>query len=116
MPPSRPSTNQPVGSRRPWTRLESQHSEERNSTNLEFVEQIQQEAEEELREFPGLDTDSSQNEEPSDQHHYLRNFEGVFEEDTMSYIYPKYNNDADTEAHMHPFRTTWQANHVSKRL
>ena len=34
----------------------------------------------------------------------------------MSYPYPRYNDEADAEAHVHAFLTTWQANHVSQRL
>ena len=107
MSPSRPSTDQPVGSRRPCTRVESRRAKDGNSTNLEFVEQIQQEAEEELREGHGLDTDCSSDEESSYQHRYLRNLVEVFEEDTMSYPYPKYNDEGDAVAHMRAFITTW---------
>ena len=39
-----------------------------------------------------------------------------FQEDTMSYPYPKYHDEADAEAHMRAFLTMWQANHVSQRL
>ena len=116
MSPSGPSTNHLAGSRRLRTRSESRHAKEGNSTNLEFVEQIQQEAKEELREVPGLYTDSSSDEELSDQHRYLSNLEEVLEGDTMSYPYPKYNDEADEEAHMHAFLTTWQANHVSQKV
>ena len=114
--PNRLSIDHPARSRRPHTRSESWLVEEGNSTNLEFVEQIQLEAEEELREVLGLYTDSSSDEELSDQHRYLSNLEEVLEGDTMSYPYPKYNDEADEEAHMHAFLTTWQANHVSQRL
>ena len=38
------------------------------------------------------------------------------EEDTMSYPYPRYNGEADAEAHIRAYLTTWQANHASKRL
>mgnify|MGYP007076072211 CR=1 FL=1 len=48
-----------------------------------------QEAEEELREIPDLQTDNSSDEETSDQHLQLINLVGVLEEDTMSYPYPK---------------------------
>ena len=34
----------------------------------------------------------------------------------MSYPYPKYNDEADTEAHGCGFLTTWQANHISQQL
>ena len=34
----------------------------------------------------------------------------------MSYPYPKYNDDANVEAHVHVFFTTWKANHVSQRV
>ena len=34
----------------------------------------------------------------------------------MSYPYSKYNDEADVEAHLRAFLTTWQANHVSQRL
>ena len=83
---------------------------------MEFVEQIQLEAEEELREGHGLDTDCSSDEESSYQHRYLRNLVEVFEEDTMSYPYPKYNDEPNVEAYVCAFFTIWQANHVSQRL
>ena len=38
------------------------------------------------------------------------------EEDIMSYPYPRYNGEADAEAHIRAYMTTWQANHVSKRF
>ena len=38
------------------------------------------------------------------------------EEDTMPYPYPRYNGEADAEAHIRAYLTTWQANHASKRL
>ena len=38
------------------------------------------------------------------------------EEDTMPYPYPRYNGEADAEAHVGTFLTTWQANHVSQCL
>ena len=59
-----------------------------------------------MRVVPRLDTDSRSDEEKFDQHH----------EDTMAYPYPKYNHEADAEAHVRAFLTTWQANHVSQRL
>ena len=34
----------------------------------------------------------------------------------MLYPYPKYNDEADAEAHVCAFLTTWQGNHVSQRL
>ena len=34
----------------------------------------------------------------------------------MPYPYPKYNDEPDAEAHVRGFLTTWQANHVSRRL
>ena len=34
----------------------------------------------------------------------------------MSYPYPRYNDEADAEAHIRAYLTTWQANHASKRL
>ena len=94
-------------------RSEIRRAEEGNSNSVEFVEQIQQEPEGELSEVPSLYTNSSSDEEPSDQDCYLRNFVEVFEEDTMSYPYSKYNDEADVEVHMCAFLTTWQANHVS---
>ena len=36
--------------------------------------------------------------------------------DTMLYPYPRYNEEADEEAHVRTFLTTWQANHMSQRL
>ena len=30
--------------------------------------------------------------------------------------YPRYNGDADAEAHICAYLTTWQVNHASKRL
>ena len=38
------------------------------------------------------------------------------EEDTMHYPYPRYNSEADVEAHIRAYLTTWQVNHASKRL
>ena len=49
MSPSQPSKEQPVGSRQPHTRSESRRAHEANSTDFEFFECIQKEAEEELR-------------------------------------------------------------------
>ena len=40
----------------------------------------------------------------------------VAEQDEMPYPCPKYNDEADVEAHVCAFLTTWQANHVSQRL
>ena len=34
----------------------------------------------------------------------------------MPYPYPRYNGEADAEAHIRNYLTTWQANHASKRL
>ena len=34
----------------------------------------------------------------------------------MSYPYPRYNGEADANAHVRAFLTTWQANHASQRL
>ena len=34
----------------------------------------------------------------------------------MLYPYPKYNDEADAEAYVRTFLTTWQTNHVSQRL
>ena len=72
----------------------------------EVTRQAQQETEEEFREIPELVTKSSSKEEQFDQQPH----------DTMSYTYPKNNDEADAEAHLHAFMTTWQANHVSQRL
>ena len=116
MSPSRPSTTQFARSRRPDTRSESRPGKEDNSSDLEFVEQVQKEAEEELRTIPSLYTDNSSDEETSDQHRHLINLGGVFGEDTMSYPSPKYNDEADAEAQMHAFLTTCQDNHVSQCL
>ena len=35
-------------------------------------------------------------------------------EDTMPYPYPRYNGEADAEAHIRAYLTTWQVNHASK--
>ena len=43
-----------------------------------------------------------------------REFSANSEYDTMSYPYPHYNNEANIEAHVLAFLTTWQANHVSQ--
>ena len=43
-------------------------------------------------------------------------FSADLEYDTMSYPYPRYNDEANAEAHVHTFLTTWQAHHVSQRL
>ena len=37
----------------------------------------------------------------------------VDKEDTMSDPYPRYNDELDTEGHVHAFLTMWRANHVS---
>ena len=34
----------------------------------------------------------------------------------MPYPYPRYNGEADAEAHIRAYLTTWQVNHASKRL
>ena len=34
----------------------------------------------------------------------------------MSYPYPRYNGEANAEAQIRAYLTTWQANHTSKRL
>ena len=39
-----------------------------------------------------------------------------FEEDTMPYSYPRYNNEADAEAHIRAYLTTWKEHHASKHL
>ena len=83
---------------------------------MDFFNQIQQEVEEELREVSSLYTDNSSDKELSDQHHYLRKLIEFFEEDTMPYPYPKYNDEADAKAHVHTFLMTWQANDVLQRL
>ena len=110
---SRLSTDKPAGSRRPHTKSERRCAEEGNSNSLEFVKQIQPEVEGELREVRDLSTNSSSDEEPSDHSNSFTNIGGVFEEDTMTYPYSKYNDEADVEAHLRAFLTTWQANHVS---
>ena len=51
---------------------------------MEFVEQIQQKVEEELKEIPNLSTHSSLDKETPDHKWYLRNLTEVFEEDSMS--------------------------------
>ena len=38
------------------------------------------------------------------------------EEEMTLYPYPRYNGEADAEAHIHAYLTTWQANHASKSL
>ena len=45
-----------------------------------------------------------------------RDFTDDPEYEKMSYPYPRYNGEADTQAHVHAFLTTWQANHASQRL
>ena len=110
--PSRLNTDQPVESRRPRMRFESRCAEEGDSNSSEFAGRVQQEAEEESREIVGLVIDSSSDEEQFDQYHYFKSFV----ENTMSYPSPKYNDEADAEAHIQAFLTTWQANHISQRL
>ena len=58
------------------------------------------------RELPGLDIDSSSDEEQFDQQM----------EDTKPYPYPKYNDEVDVKAHVRAFLMTWQDNHVSQKL
>mgnify|MGYP000255801382 CR=1 FL=1 len=38
------------------------------------------------------------------------------EQDNMSYAYPKYNNESETEARVRAFLTMWQENHISQQL
>ena len=45
-----------------------------------------------------------------------RDFTDDPEYEKMSYPYPRYNDEANAEAHVHTFLTTWQAHHVSQRL
>ena len=45
-----------------------------------------------------------------------RDFSADFEYDTMSYAYPRYNDEADLEAHVRAFLNIWQTNNVSQRL
>ena len=77
MSPSRPSTTQFARSRRPDTRSESRPGKEDNSSDLEFVEQVQKEAEEELRAIPDLQIESTSDEEMSDQYLQVINLVGV---------------------------------------
>mgnify|MGYP000712859657 CR=1 FL=1 len=72
----------------------------------EITDQVQREAEEEFQGIPYLVSDSSSDEDQCHQQ----------QEDTMSYAYPKHHDEADAEAHIRAFLTTWQANHVSQRL
>ena len=95
---------------------ESRRAQGDNSTVLEFFKHIQQELEEELRAIPDLQTDNSSNDETFDQHLELIDLVGVSTEDKIPYSYPKYNYEADAEAHVRAFLRTWQANHVSQRL
>ena len=74
-------------------------------------------AEEYLSTIPDLETtiDSSSDEGSPDLHLcpiYL--VEDL--EDIMSYPYSKYNDEADVEAHVRVFLTTWHANDVFQRL
>ena len=46
----------------------------------------------------------------------MTDFSSDSEEDTMSYPYPRYNGEADAEAHIRAYLTTWQANHASKHF
>ena len=109
--PNRFNTNQLVESRRLRKRSESsQRAEESDSHRSDVAEGAKQEAEGESRETPRLVTDSSADEEQFNQQHYFRSFE----EDTMLYLYPKYNDQVDAEVHIRAFLTTWQANHVSQ--
>ena len=73
---------------------------------MEVTNLVQEKAEGELRNTPSLDTNNSSDGDQFDQQ----------PEDTMLYRYPKYNDEAEAEAHVHAFLTTWQGNHVSHRL
>ena len=109
---SRLNTYQLAESRRPRMRSENRRAKKGNSDSLEFAEQIRQEAEGELRALPNLTTDISLDEDQFDQSYLVE----LCEEDTMSYPYPNYNDEVDTDAHVRVFLMTWQANHVSQRL
>ena len=42
--------------------------------------------------------------------------EQPYEDYTTPYLYPKYRDDPNVEAHDYAFLQTWEANHVSQRL
>ena len=69
--------------------------------------------EEELSAIPDLETttNSSSNEGSSDLHLGSVDFDN-----TIPYLYSKYNDEANVEAHVRAFSTTWQVNHVFQRL
>ena len=46
----------------------------------------------------------------------LIDFSADSKENTTPYPYPRYNGEADAEAHICTYLTTWQANHTPKRL
>ena len=87
-------------------RSESRCAKQRNSTNLDFVEQIQQGVEDGLREILDLYIDSSSDEEPSNNSGYFTNVGYIFEQDRMLYPYSKYNDEVDEEAHICTFLAT----------
>ena len=63
MPLNRTNLDQHAESRRPRTRSESRCAEEGELNSSEVTDPVEQEAEGELRDIPGLDTDSSSDEQ-----------------------------------------------------
>ena len=97
----------------------NQHSQQDETTSDSLpVEPPQQEATKRLDSTP---TDGSHSgfENPFDRASPKcppTEFSADPEYETMPYLYACYNGEADTEAHVHTFLTTWQAHHVSQRL
>ena len=75
-----------------------------------FNDQIQQEAERDWSAVPDL-TDDTSHEKQSNEGSF-----DIWEEDRMSYPYSKYRDGANAKVHVCDFLTTWEANHVSRRL
>ena len=107
--------------------------------NSEFLERPQEEAEEDLTKLLGLETSGDNSAEEERSNNQLQQSSGEYargesntqeeedplpitihseltrfqEEVTMTYPFPKYNDEADAEAYVRAFLTTWQENHVS---
>ena len=53
---------------------------------------------------------------PTEQEEENISPEQPYEDYTTPYLYPKYRDDPDAEAHVYAFLQTWEENHVSQRL
>ena len=61
----------------------------------------------------GSSSEADHNDNHTDRAHDISDIHDL---DTMMFSYLLYNGEADAEAHVRAFLTTWQTNHVSQRL